>query len=82
MRSSRGVYLEYDDQICSGYNVIARCRVTRGCLEVDLLGPLGDLEGATRIDVGLDIDDLSYECLVRGLQQIFEGQARGKLTVD
>jgi hypothetical protein len=77
-----GVYLEYNDQACSGYNLIASCRLSRERLELDLSRPLGDLNDVTGIDVELHVDDASYEQFSRGLKQVFRGQAEGWLTND
>lgn len=66
-----GVYLEYNDQGYSGYNLVAGFRVSRGRVEVDLSKPLGNLKDVTGIDVDLRVDDVSYERFLRGLKQVF-----------
>jgi len=76
-----GVYLEYNSQSYSGYNVIAACRLSRERLEVDLSKPIGNLKDVTGVDVEFHVDDTSYEQFSRGLEQVFRGEAEGWLTV-
>jgi len=77
-----GIYLEYNDQACSGYNIIAACRFSRESLEVDFSESLGKLKNVTGIDVEFHIDDASYDQFSRGLEQVFRGDAKGCLTKD
>ena len=66
-----GVHLEFDDQINGDYGAVHRCRLTRDKLHVDLSRQLGSLSGVEGFDVGLDIDDSSFERIRAGLQRIY-----------
>jgi hypothetical protein len=69
-----GVYLEFDDQVTSGYGSVMRCRLTREQLSLDLRQPLGELaiEG---FDVALALDDESYRMIRTILPRILRGMA-------
>jgi hypothetical protein len=69
-----GVYLEYNDQSNSGYNVISACRLSRFKVEVNLCKPLSNLQNVTGFDVELEIKDATYECFVQGIMKIFRGE--------
>lgn len=76
-----GLYIEFDDQVYSGYGVVRTCRLSRRVLSVDLEGPPGDPDEVEGFDVELAIDDKSYDALVAGLPRIVEGSL-AELTVE
>jgi hypothetical protein len=74
MEEDDGVYIEYSDQINSGYQKIRRCTLARGQFSVDLVQPFRKLPDIDGFDVELDIKDADYAQLRVGLQRIFRGQ--------
>jgi hypothetical protein len=75
-----GVYLEYNDQINSQYNLISACRLVRGRLEVDLSGPLGNLADVDGFDVTLQVEDSTFQRFADGLTKVFRGEASALLS--
>ena len=69
-----GVYLEYGDQANGAYERIAKCRLSREHLQVDLSAELGSLSGVDRFDVMLAIDDASFAAVRMGLRKVFRGK--------
>lgn len=68
-----GVYLEFDDQINSGYGHIRRAAVDRATFSIDLTKPLGRLDDVVGFDVSLVCDDAAYGQIHAGLPRIFRG---------
>jgi len=74
-----GVYLEYNDKVNAGYDLISACRLCRGRVEVDLSGTLGDLEDVDGFDVTLQVDDPTFQSFADGLVKVFRGDASSLL---
>jgi hypothetical protein len=72
-----GVYLEFDDQINSGYGHVRRAALSRATLSIDLSHPLGQLETVRGFDVRLECDDATYVAMSAGLPRIFRGMPEG-----
>ena len=66
------IHFEYCDQGNSGYDLVGKCRLSRGMLSLDLSKPLRSLPDIEGIDVALDVDDSSFLTLAMGLALIFE----------
>lgn len=68
----RGIHVEFDDQINSGYNRVAACRISRTQFVVDFTTPFGRPQPRSGVRVDLSgLDDESYRAIVEGLPQIF-----------
>jgi hypothetical protein len=76
-----GVYLEYNDQFNSGYDVVSRCCLSRFRVDIDLSKPLGNCQDITEFELELDIKDSAYECLVQYMRQVFRGKAEKLLVL-
>jgi len=70
-----GLYIECDDQSCSGYGLIRECRLSRSMMSVDLSEEMEGLEGVEGFDVELAIDEESYGQLRAGLARMIEETA-------
>jgi hypothetical protein len=69
-----GIHLEYGDQSNGDYERVARCRLTRQRLEVDLSAQLGALADVEGFDVDLAVTDAAFQTLRDGLRQVFRGK--------
>lgn len=74
-----GVYLEFDDQINSGYDLVRSCRLRRDRIAIDLRKPL-ERPHVDGFDVTLKLSDEAYDDVRAGLERIFE-QSAGILIV-
>jgi hypothetical protein len=68
-----GVYVEFDDQINSGYGRVLQCRLSRKQLSLDLSGDLARRVSVQGLDVTLALDDALYRQIESGLPRIFRG---------
>lgn len=69
-----GVYLEYNDQINSGYDCVGDCFVTRKKLKVKLSKQLGSLDKVEGFNVELSISKTEFEELINGLRIMFKNK--------
>ena len=76
--ADRGIYVELNDQINSGYDLVQTCRIQRQELVVDLTEPVG---GADAIRVKLSIEDKPFRRFVDGMKIIFRGKEK-QLIID
>ena len=60
-----GIYVEYNDQLNSGYGLISRCLLREGKIEIHVAKPLAGIDGFV-----ITLDRVSVH-LVPGLKQIF-----------
>jgi hypothetical protein len=68
-----GIYLEFDDQINSGYERVLRCHLSRDRFSIDLRAQLGSLVGVDGFDVTLALANDLYDGIRLGLPRIFRG---------
>ena len=69
-----GPYVEYDDQLHSGYRLVRQCRVSRNRLELDLARSVLSLPEVTGFDIGLQLTQAAFENLVLNLRRIVQGE--------
>jgi len=67
-----GIYLEFDDQGCGGYDCVDKCSIERESIKVDLKKQLGGLQNITGFDIILKIDDKSFIELSNFLKIVFK----------
>lgn len=73
-KEDQGVYLEYKDQLNSGYECIARCVLTRKGVDVVLSKPIESLKGIEGFRVKLSVSSPDHEALVKNLWSVFRGK--------
>jgi len=66
-----GVHTQFDDQSNGGYGCVAKCKLSRRLLTVDLAKRLGELVGVDGFDVELAITDELFADVRSGLARIF-----------
>jgi hypothetical protein len=71
----RGVHIELDDQINSGYEKIKSCFLTRDRLRVELSESLGRVIQYNCLNVTLQLSDPDWTGLANALRAIFAGKA-------
>ena len=69
-----GVYLEYKDQLYSGYECIASCAVSIYRLEIMLSKPIKGLKGIEGFRVKLSVPRAEYKTFARNMQSVFRGK--------
>jgi hypothetical protein len=63
-----GIYLEFSDQMNSGYNLISECRISEKEISIDLKDPMNEsIEG-------FDIELNNTGSIKNNLQEAFRGQ--------
>jgi hypothetical protein len=70
-----GIYLGFDDQSNGAYNRIQSLRLRRDQLSVDTSPPVGWQKNIDGFDVGLSIDEATYEQVKVGLKRVFRGSS-------
>jgi len=63
-----GIYLEFCDQINSGYNLISECRISDEKISIDLKGSMDGL-----IE-GFDVEFTNSDSIKKDLCRVFRGQ--------
>ena len=66
-----GVYIEFNDQLHAGEDVVEKVILTKDTLSISLSAPLFQLAHATGFEVALDISDEEFSVLRQGLEFIF-----------
>jgi hypothetical protein len=66
-----GIHVEFDDQINSGYEKVARCTLSRKCLQVAFTEPIDWQKKYTEVEIELQLTDADFESFAFGLQRVF-----------
>jgi len=66
-----GVYVEFNDQLHGGEDVVEKVILTKDTLLISLSAPLFQLDDATGFEVALDITDEEFGVLSKGLEFVF-----------
>lgn len=65
-----GIYLELNDEVNSGYEIIKECKITRSTVMVELTT---DFINEKSIEVSLAVEDEAFNRFVTGIREIFRG---------
>jgi hypothetical protein len=66
-----GIYIEYNDQIHAGENVVSKVVLNRKFLKIFLSSPLVNLKDVTEFNVDLNITEAEFNQLADGLKFTF-----------
>lgn len=72
-----GVYVEYQEQVQGGFDVIKRISLSHECLTIDLKSPLLKLPDVEGFDITLNCDEAELVLFGRELQSVFDGRLVG-----
>ena len=69
-----GIYLEYNDQINSAYEIIETLKIDPKQVSVQLSNSIDEANEIDGFMIDLDIDIASHNELIKGLKKIFKGK--------
>ena len=73
-----GVYIEFFQEIASGYDLLSECQITRNKVRIELREPFAGIIG---IDVSLEIADEPFCRYIEGVKKVFHGRL-GEIIID
>ena len=76
-----GIHVEFDDQINSGYEKIARCYLSRALLRVEFTEPIDGQKKYSEAEIELQLTDAQFQSLAGGLRRVF-AQREELLSVE
>ena len=65
------IHFEFNEQGNGGYDFVRACQLSRRMLSIELSKPIRAMPDVAGIDVSLEVDEVSYQSLRKGLAIIF-----------
>ena len=66
-----GIYVEFFQEIASGYDILSECSISKGEAHFDFREPFA---GITGVDVLLNVDGAAFAHFAKGLKKVFHGR--------